>query len=93
MNYRSNQVSAIRFQIFVMLMLCLNLGSFSSTAQDNAHGSWEIYVERDVDANGTDRLLFLNLLTGDITTAEVVGERFTPPNLLLELAENGGQFE
>jgi hypothetical protein len=79
MNYKCHQFSVISFQMFILL--CLLFSIFNTVkAQEISHTSWEIYVERDIDANGTDRLLFLNLLTGDITTAEVIGERFTPLN-------------
>jgi hypothetical protein len=75
MNYRSNQVSVIRFHVF--MLLCLAFAISPSKAQETSHTAWEVYVERDIDANGTDRISFLDLLIGDITSAEVVGERFT----------------
>lgn len=76
MNYRSKQFPIISFQIFILL--CVSFVISPSTAQETLHTPWEIYVERNIDENGTDRLSFLDLLTGDIKTAEVVGERFTP---------------
>jgi hypothetical protein len=39
---------------------------------------WEIYLERDVDATGLDRLVFLDILTGETVTVDAYGERYTP---------------
>lgn len=61
----------------IILSLLLIAVSFSQ-AQELEHTAWEVYVERDIDENGTDRLQFINLLTGNITTANVNGERYTP---------------
>jgi hypothetical protein len=60
----------------VFLFLCLLI--FPSSAQES--GAWEAYLERDIDALGTDRLLFINVLTGELTSAQVNGENFTPIN-------------
>lgn len=38
---------------------------------------WQVFVSRNIDASGQDRLTFLNLATGEETTAHVYGERFT----------------
>lgn len=65
---------------FLCFILYFSLSFSSIQAQGTVHNSWEVYVEKNIDSNGTDRLSFLNLLTGDITTTEVHGERYTPLN-------------
>ena len=45
-----------------VFLFCLFLLVFPIYAQSG--GAWELYLERDIDANGTDRLLFINLLNG-----------------------------
>lgn len=59
-----------------VFLFCLFLLVLPTYAQSS--GAWELYLERDIDANGTDRLTFINLLNGEMTTAEVNGENFTP---------------
>jgi hypothetical protein len=60
-----------------LFLLCLFfLLIFPIYAQEG--GAWEVYLERDIDAAGTDRLLFINLLNGELTSAQVNGENFTP---------------
>jgi len=42
-----------------------------------AQPAWQVFVSRDADATGQDRLVFLNLVTGEETTALATGERYT----------------
>ncbi|MBZ0284764.1 MAG: hypothetical protein K8L97_28770 [Anaerolineae bacterium] len=39
---------------------------------------YEVFLQRDVDEIGTDRLTFIDLLTGEESPVEVIGERYTP---------------
>jgi hypothetical protein len=57
-------------------LICFFLLIIPSKAQEA--GAWEVYIERDIDAVGTDRLLFVNLLSGELSSAQVNGENFTP---------------
>lgn len=68
----------MNFKKLLPLLLILFLAPLNMLTQDALRTTWEIYVERDVDESGTDRLQFINLLTGDINTLEVTGERYTP---------------
>lgn len=45
---------------------------------DVPNHTWEVYLEQDIDITGLDRLLFIDVLMGDIVTVEVYGERYTP---------------
>lgn len=38
----------------------------------------QVFVERDIDGAGTDRLIFVDLLTGEQTLTPVDGERYQP---------------
>ncbi len=67
----------MNFKIVLPLFLILFLMPVASLAQDDLRTTWEIYVEQDIDDSGIDRLQFVNLLTGDISTLEVNGERYT----------------
>jgi hypothetical protein len=67
-----------------LLLIVLLLLPGMIHAQDvNAH-SYEVYLEQNIDASGTDRLTFIDILTGETRSAQVFGERFTPlGNVLL----------
>lgn len=59
-------------------LIALFLIPLATSAQDDNRTTWEIYLERDIDASGTDRLQFINLLSGEVSILEVNGERYTP---------------
>lgn len=61
----------------VVLLLILALAGAIRAQDVNTH-SYEVYLERDIDALGTDRLTFVDILTGETRSAQVFGERFTP---------------
>ncbi|MEL6526646.1 MAG: hypothetical protein AAFQ07_13150, partial [Chloroflexota bacterium] len=44
------------------------------TQEDVPFHTWEVYIERDIDIAGTDRLHFVDLLLGDVSTLDVNGE-------------------
>ena len=79
MSYKNSRFSFSSFQFFTLICIWFCIFAHVS-AQEHSHTSWEVYVEHDIDLNGTDRLLFLDLLTGDTTTADVIGERYTALN-------------
>ncbi len=65
----------IRKVIFFLLCL-LGLTGQTTSAQETA-SLYQVFVLRDVDASGFDRLIFVDALTGDETTIDVTGERYT----------------
>lgn len=53
--------------------------SHSVNAQNNTDSHrWQVFVERDIDELGFDRLVFVDMLTGEESEVEVFGERYTP---------------
>ena len=62
----------------LLALIILFLLPMATLAQNDARTSWEIYVEQDIDESDTDRLQFIDLLTGEINVLEVTGERYTP---------------
>lgn len=61
----------------ILFLIVLVLIPAFTIAQEENRTTWEIYVERGIDDSSTDRLQFINLLTGEINTLEVTGERYT----------------
>jgi hypothetical protein len=45
---------------------------------DVANHTWEVFLERGIDSTGRDRLIFIDVLTGEEMAVEVSGERYTP---------------
>jgi hypothetical protein len=37
----------------------------------------QVFLQRDIDSNGTDSLQFIDMLTGELAAVQVVGERYT----------------
>lgn len=60
----------------IVLCLLLILGGRSIVAQEPSH-LWEVFLQRDLDASGIDRISFLNPLDGDVRDYEIMGERYT----------------
>lgn len=62
-----------------LLLLCglLCLSSIGLAQTELEHQLWEVYLERDVGEDGTDRLQFLNILNGTSSSVRVFGERYT----------------
>jgi len=61
---------------FIVVLLGLLIGVGNVAAAQTAP-VFEVFLRRDVDEIGADRLIFIDLLTGDETPVEVVGERYT----------------
>lgn len=60
------------------LVFVLMVGPLPAAGQDSAvETAWQVFVSRNVDAAGQDRLRFLNLASGEETTVLVEGERYT----------------
>lgn len=55
------------------------MGITSTDAQpfDNTPRLWQVFLQRDSESSGADRLSFVDLVSGDETTALVNGERYT----------------
>lgn len=64
--------------ILTLLFVCLLPLAVSQAQGDLLHHRWEVYLERDVAEDGVDRLVFLDILSGATTTADIAGERYTP---------------
>jgi hypothetical protein len=66
------------FQRFLWMSLTILLFSNLTQAQTIPNHTWEVYMQQNVTADGADRLIFMDVLTGDVTSAQVYGERYTP---------------
>lgn len=64
--------------LFAALLLAPVMRAQDTPESDFGRHPLQVFVERDIDAGGTDRLLFVDSLTGDVTSVEVNGERYTP---------------
>ncbi len=60
----------------VSLWLLLGLAALPVTQAQDQRG-WEVFIQRNIDAIGTDRLIFIDLFTGEEVPLEVNGERYT----------------
>ncbi len=49
-----------------------------ASAQETSSQLWQVFIERDIDELGFDRLVFVDLLTSEESEVEVFGERYTP---------------
>lgn len=75
-----------RNALFLVLMGCIIAASHLSYAQtddlpsqdDIRNHPWYVFLRRSVDNAGTDQLIFVDVLTGEQTTLDVFGERYTP---------------
>lgn len=66
------------YLLLVMLPSAPAMLAQDTPETDFARHPLQVFVERDIDSAGTDRLLFVDSLTGDVTEVEVNGERYTP---------------
>lgn len=66
------------FSLTVVLLALISVLPLSAqdAASTNAH-VWEVFLQRGVGEDGTDRLSFVDMVTGDVTPTEVLGERYT----------------
>jgi hypothetical protein len=69
--------SFLSITIKLWLILGLLLWIQPVQAQTIIHHTWEVYLEENVNADGADRLIFLDILTGEVTSAQVFGENYT----------------
>ncbi|HEX2908644.1 MAG TPA: hypothetical protein VHO69_17360 [Phototrophicaceae bacterium] len=70
---------AQRIRLLLLLVLLFGAGHFNAAQDVPEHlPAWQVFLQRDVDEAGTDRLTFINPFTGEQTTADVSGERYTP---------------
>lgn len=61
-----------------LLVILLGLMVALSQAQSLENSTWEVYIEYNIDDLGTDRVQFINLITGDVTLTDIDGENYTP---------------
>lgn len=62
------------------LFFCIRLAAQEMTPEpdDVANHPWYVFVQRSIDTTGLDRLLFVDALTGEQTSLDIYGERYTP---------------
>lgn len=64
--------------LLIVLVAAIVLAGLPAAAEDSAaRPVWQVFVSRNVDAAGQDRLEFLNMASGETTSVLVDGERFT----------------
>lgn len=62
----------------LIAMICLLSVTASIHAQETPPSHpYQVFVNRDVDSTGLDRLIFIDMLTGQQTSNDVYGERYT----------------
>lgn len=66
-----------------LLLALLAAEPFFAAAQDGNPllpevRPWQVFLQRDIDSLGADRLIFINPFTDEETSVEVNGERYTP---------------
>lgn len=68
-----------RIILWALACVCLlPAGVAQSVPTTFARHKWDVFVERDIRADGMDRMHFIDVLTGTVTQAETLGERYTP---------------
>ncbi|MGJ3238104.1 MAG: TolB family protein [Anaerolineae bacterium] len=60
-----------------ILLLMMVLPITAQVVPESATSSWEVYITYDLDEAGMDRVQFINLLSGDVVSLAVSGERYT----------------
>lgn len=58
--------------IVLFALLCIPYAAAAQTV-----GSWEVFLQSDVDGTESDRLTFIDVLTGESNSVDVNGERYT----------------
>lgn len=61
----------------LLLSLLLLLLPLHAQEDDVRNHPWQVFVEADIDETGLDRLIMVDMLTGNDLRFEVYGERFT----------------
>lgn len=67
------------FRLLLLSLWLLVLPAASAQVEGDFNGHpLQVFLQRDIDALGTDRLQFVDSLTGDVLPVEVNGTRYTP---------------
>jgi len=70
---------AYRIITLLLFFLCLvPVASQDTTQPTFDNHTWDVFIERNIDNDNTDRLLFIDVLTGETVSVETHGERYTP---------------
>ena len=64
------------FRLLACMLFILSMSLLPLSAQED-NRPYQVFVDRDVDGAGLDRILFVDLLDGTETGVEVSGERYT----------------
>jgi len=67
----------MRSRLLITVLLLLGVVSITAAQDDVSNHPYSVFVERNIDATGLDRLLFVDMLTGETTDVTVYGERYT----------------
>jgi hypothetical protein len=63
--------------ILMLVAAFLLAGQLPAVFAQTAPGTWEVFLRRDVEDDGADRLIFIDLLTGEETPVVVNGDTYT----------------
>lgn len=78
--------------IILLLALCILHGTVQAQIEtDFDDHPVQVFIERDIDVAGTDRLQFVDTLSGETTAIEINGERYTPLGrtvMFMDVAQN-----
>lgn len=65
--------------VSLLLVVLINPAFAQDTNQPTFDNhTWDIFVDRDIEDDGTDRLQFIDVLTGETVSIAVNGMRYTP---------------
>ena len=63
--------------LLLFLAVCIVAPALAQIETDFDDHLVQVFLQRDIDANGTDRLQFIDMLTGELASVDVFGERYT----------------
>ena len=61
----------------VLLLLLPTVETQESALPEADLQSWDVFVQYEGDQTANAELVFLNLLTGEVSTLDIAGERFS----------------
>jgi hypothetical protein len=89
--------------LLIVLSLLVIFGHRAAAQSTAAHHAWQVFLQRDSGGGGSQKLVFVDVLTGDTKSLSVSGQRyslvgdavmfFDPASRRVMLAAPGGQPE